>query len=120
MSSSSAPVTDWDQLGIQIGPIAESMYPDVISSFYQHFCPDEPLCRSIGLGGPGRERNIFMDDFVIDSAKDGVMATDKEGNLLGVRLGKVVKRGQVPEPSLQDILGAGIILILKFLSFMNL
>jgi len=89
--------TNWDDLGIKFVIIPTSRYNDIVKFVYEHFYPDEPISRSTGICQPGGPGNKMMDKFYVkDALKHGVsmMATDKEDNIIAVRIGKVVRRSQ--------------------------
>ena len=60
----------------------------------------------LGIGQPGQleKTNAFLDDFVRDSTKDGVMATNKEGKILGIRLGKIVGKEDNLDMSMDELM----------------
>jgi len=95
---------DSDENDIKISLIPVERLGDVTKFVYKHFCPDEPITRSIGLCQPNQEPNIFFDEFVKESIFAGLMATNNEGKILGVRLGKIVKRGKSPPLKLDEFL----------------
>jgi len=72
--------------------ITEDMMPAVCDFMWEHFFPDEPISRSLKI-----TRHWIIDEAHLkDSMKDGcsMAALDKDGNIIGVRLGKRKKRSQ--------------------------
>jgi len=66
--------------------------PAVCDFMWEHFFPDEPISRSLKI-----TRHWIIDEAHLkDSMKDGcsMAALDKDGNIIGVRLGKRKKRSQ--------------------------
>ena len=68
------------------------------------FCPDEPLFRNFKFF----EGNGFFDKQIAKDVKklitddpikagDSFGAFDREGNLLGIRLGKIATKGNIPK-----------------------
>ena len=75
---------------IQFKKITPDMFPLVFEFMEEHYLPDEPVCRSLGI-----KRNWMLDEFLWkDALKDGssIAALDKEGKIIGVRLGQRMKR----------------------------
>jgi len=76
---------DYEKQGITFKIIPPEMIPDVCDFMWENFVPDEPLLRSLGA-----KRSKFMDEgYFGDAMLDGssMVALDKEGKILAVRLG---------------------------------
>merc|ERR1711936_556526 len=88
-----------------------------IDFLWIHFFPDEPISRSIGM-----TRNWFTDTMYLkDSLNDGssIAAIDKDGNIIGARLGKRVMRSQWHLWFMEKLFDA-IIIIVKLFSKLDL
>jgi len=84
-------MSSFDEQGITFSIIPPARYEEARSFMYTHFFPDEPLCRSLGVG----QENYLLDSIYIYAAlKDGscVMATNNEDEIIGIRFGKVVNQ----------------------------
>ena len=103
--------------------ITEDMMPSVCDFMWEHFFPDEPISRSLKI-----TRHWIIDEAHLkDSMKDGcsMAALDKDGNIIGVRLGKRKKRSQwglkmmeklpmmLPSGVMRFLLGSGAPIILN-------
>ena len=65
----------WEEAGVSFRIITPDMFTPVIDFMWQHFYPDEPISRSLGM-----ERNWLVDQFyLLDSMKDGssIVALDR-------------------------------------------
>jgi len=71
--------------------VDEEMIPSVIKLLDENFFPDEPLFRSLGMT---LANTSWLKDMYVKALKDGssVVAVNKEGELMGVRVGKVTRR----------------------------
>jgi len=90
--------TNWDELGISFSCIPVERSADVVDFMYKHFFPDEPCFRSLGF----EERGWLVDKVVKsylenETVKSGtsIMATDKEGKIIGLRLGEKLMKEKV-------------------------
>ena len=66
------------------------MIPTVCDFMWDNFFPDEPISRSLKL-----ERHWVLEDLCLkDAMKDSssIVAIDKDGCIIGARLGKKTKR----------------------------
>jgi len=75
----------FEKQGIQFKIIDNEMIPAVLDFMWEHFMPDEPIGRSLGV-----ERNWVVDELYFGEAlKDGcsIAALDKDGNIIGARIG---------------------------------
>ena len=84
-------MTTFSDAGISFGIIPEERTEEVLKLIADHFYPDEPLTRSLGI-----KRHFLIDSIMGDVIKGGccVMATNSEGEIIGVRLADVVERNQ--------------------------
>ena len=76
---------EYERQGITFKIIPPEMIPDVCDFMWEHFVPDEPLLRSLGA-----KRSKFMDEGYFGEAmmdSTSMVALDKEGKILAVRLG---------------------------------
>ena len=81
---------EFEKKGIEFRIITEDFIPLVVDFMWKHFYPNAPISRSLGV-----TKNWFTDNFyLIDAMKDGtsIVAIDKDGRIIGVRLGKRIKR----------------------------
>jgi hypothetical protein len=82
----------FEEQGIQFKIITEDMMDSVCDFMWENFFPDEPIAISLNV-----TRHKMIDDgYIKDTIKDGssIAALDKDGNIIGVRLGKRKKRSQ--------------------------
>ena len=82
----------FEDQGIQFKIITEDMMVSVCDFMWEHFFPDEPISRSLNL-----TRHWLVDEAHLkDAMQDGcsMAAFDREGKIIGVRLGKRKKRSQ--------------------------
>ena len=82
----------FEKQGIQFKIITEDMGLSVCDFMWENFFPDEPISRSLKL-----ERHWITDELHLkDAIKDGssIAAIDKNGSIIGVRLGKRKNRSQ--------------------------
>ena len=82
----------FEEQGIQFKIITEDMMDSVCDFMWENFFPDEPISISLNV-----TRHKMIDDgYIKDAIKDGssMAALDKDGNIIGVRLGKRKKRSQ--------------------------
>ena len=90
----------FEKQGIQFKIIDNEMIPAVLDFMWEHFIPDEPISRSLGI-----TRNWFADDvFFVDALKDGcsIAALDKDRNFIGARIGmRKMNLMPVPENTLK-------------------
>merc|ERR1712080_195620 len=92
--------THWDELGIEISVVPEERADEAIQFMFDHFYPDEPISRSLGFGQPGGGtpkiiKWILSYLYKNEAIKQGtsLMATDKDGKMIGLRLGaKQIKK----------------------------
>jgi len=82
---------EWLDKGVEFKLVDEAMIPSVVELLDESFFPDEPLFRSLGMT---LGNTSWLKQMYIDALKDGssVVAVDKEGKLMGVRVGKVTRR----------------------------
>jgi hypothetical protein len=82
----------FEEQGIEFKIITEDMIESVCDFMWENFFPDEPIARSLNVT---RNRNID-DGYIKDAIKDGssMAALDKDGIIIGVRLGKQKKKSQ--------------------------
>ena len=76
---------EFEKQGIQFKIIEPQMYEVVLDFMWEHFMPDEPIGRSLGI-----TRNWVIDEAYFGEAlKDGssIVALDREGNIIGARIG---------------------------------
>jgi len=74
---------EWE--GLKFVIITPDMFPAAMDFMWEHFFPDEPISRSIGL-----TRHWSVDEYhMLESMKDqsSIAALDKEGKIVGCRLG---------------------------------
>ena len=84
--------TTFEKQGIQFKIIDEDMMVPVCDFMWEYFFPDEPVCRSLNI-----IRHWTMDDELLkDAMNDGssMAAIDKNGAIIGVRIGKRKKKSQ--------------------------
>merc|ERR1711892_556052 len=77
----------FDAQGIKFKTIKEDKFNEVLDFLNEHFCPAEPITRSmLGLG-----RSKIMDHFFLDALKQeaSVAAYDKDGALMGIRIAQI-------------------------------
>ena len=98
---------EWRERGVEFKLVDETMIPSVIELLNDSFYPDEPLFRchigilTIQLGSLNVSRSLgmtlantsWLKDIYVKALKDGssVVAVNKEGKLMGVRVGKVTR-----------------------------
>jgi len=76
---------EFEKQGIQFKIIEPDMFQEVLEFMWKHFMPDEPIGRSLGV-----TRSWLVDEAYFGEAmKDGssIVALDKEGNIIGARIG---------------------------------
>ena len=76
---------EFEKLGIQFKIIEPDMFAEVLDFMWEHFMPDEPIGRSLGI-----TRNWVVDEAYFGEAlKDGssIVALGREGNIIGARIG---------------------------------
>ena len=101
--------SEWRERGVEFKLVDEAMIPSVIELLDESFFPDEPLFRCliyafailiIGITlnvlrslGMTLANTGWLKDMYIKALKDGssVVAVDKEGKLMGVRVGNVTR-----------------------------
>jgi len=85
-------MSSFEEQGIKFSIIPEEKYEEAKAFLYKNFFPDEPCCRSLGVALDGSPNYLVDSFFVYDSLKDKscIMATNKDGNIIGIRFGKVV------------------------------
>jgi len=76
---------EFEKQGIQFKIIEPDMFEEVLDFMWEHFMPDEPIGRSLGI-----TRNWVVDEAYFGEAlKDGssIVALGREGNIIGARIG---------------------------------
>ena len=84
--------TTFEKQGIQFKIINEDLMVPVCDFMWEYFFPDEPVSRSLNI-----IRHPSMDDEILkDAMEDGssMAAIDKNGAIIGVRIGKRKKKSQ--------------------------
>lgn len=83
--------TNWNELGITFGRIPWSKRDEVLDFMWANYFPEEPICRSLDYQ---RTMSWFMDKQFDEHIKGGlsIMATDKDGRMLGVRLAESINK----------------------------
>ena len=84
--------TSFEKQEIQFKIIDEDLMDPVCDFMWEYFFPDEPVSRSLNI-----TRHSMMDDQLLkDAMKDGssMAAIDKNGAIIGVRIGKRKKKSQ--------------------------
>ena len=83
----SASASVFEEQGIQFKVISPDMYGDVLDFLWDHFFPEEPLLRSMGVTrGPLVDKYLFPDVFRQNCS---IAALDSSGNILAVRVGVI-------------------------------
>ena len=84
--------TSFEKQGIQFKIIDEDLMVSVCDFMWEYFFPDEPVARSLNF-----TRHSMLDEELLkDAMKDGssMAAIDKNGAIIGVRIGKRKKKSQ--------------------------
>ena len=77
----------FEEQGITFKVISPEMYGDVLDFLWDHFFPEEPLLRSMGVTrGPLVDKYLFPDVF---NQNCSIAAVDSTGNILAVRVGSI-------------------------------
>lgn len=89
--------TNWDQLGIKFSVVPVERGDEAVQFMNDYFFPDEPIFRSLGYNPQTNSKlinGIASWFFKSEAVKSGtsVMATDKDGKMIGLRLGKKSKK----------------------------
>jgi len=83
---------EFEKLGIEFKVITEEMDQDCLDFMNEHFLPDEPMSRSLGF-----TRNWLIDELYFKDAiknRTSLAAVDKDGKILGARIGKIVRKDE--------------------------
>jgi len=84
--------TDWDELGITFSVVPEEKGDEVVQFMNDYFIPDEPIFRSLDYNPTTNSKMMnWMASYYMKSEAvipgTSVMATDKDGKIIGLRLG---------------------------------
>jgi len=80
----------WEEMGVKFKVVEEADHPSVLSFLDEHFFPEEPFTRSLGV-----TTDTFLATSILKKTLRGsssIMALDVEGRVLGVRIGAVIRR----------------------------
>ena len=83
--------SEFEKQGVRFVVINEDMYEAVKDFYWEHFIPDEPVSRSLGM-----TRGSFMDKFVLPDIfrhKCSIAAVNDNGDILAIRLAQIKSRG---------------------------
>lgn len=84
--------SEFEKQGIKFVIIKDDMYEAVKDFYWEHFIPDEPCSRSLGM-----TRGSFMDKFVLPDIfnhKCSIAAINANSDILAIRLAQIRCRGQ--------------------------
>jgi len=84
---------NWEEEGIKFSVVPLDRADEAVQFMYDYFLPDEPLFRSLGFNETGNTRIMrWMTGYYLkdEGIKNGtsIMATNKEGRIIGLRMGK--------------------------------
>ena len=75
---------------VVIKVIDEALDNEVIEFMWENFFPDEPISRSLNISRHWLTNEFYLRETLKD--RSSLVALDKHGNVLGVRLGRIIKR----------------------------
>jgi len=81
---------EYENIGVQFTIISEEMIPATLDFIEEHYEPDDPVGRSLGMVRNGFTDAFFWKDAIMD--RSCLAALDKDGKILAVRMAKVSHR----------------------------
>lgn len=83
-------LNEFEKQGIQFKVITEDMVPEALDFLWEQFAPQATLMRNLDI-----TRNWLMDEMKFKACmkqKTSIAAIDRQGNIIGIRLGKIVNK----------------------------
>jgi len=82
---------EWEAKGVFFKVVDEDMDKAILNHLQESFFPDEPIFRSLGIN---LDNSAILRSVYADALKDrsSIAAVDKDGRIMGVRVGDVVSR----------------------------